>query len=211
MAHQLCILMSEVQVTWIVIGFAVLGIGAAIIHIFQIPRGERFRFERRKSIHEQLDSLPSDVGAVLIKGDKKRWLIIWSPVIIITAVLTAFTTLLSVIEAPECEELFGINVSYLSIVQFTYAFPILVFLVTAYFGYIGIKSLKSGYYPPRDFVQFSDTVAKKGKVSKLQGIAALLAPLFGVFIILQGHNSYMQLTKGKDVAEISERLERDCQ
>ena len=68
--------MNEAQITWMVLGFAVLGIGAAVIHIFQTSRKERYWFHRQKPMTEQLASYPENVEAVLVKGDKKALLIV---------------------------------------------------------------------------------------------------------------------------------------
>ena len=193
-----------------VLGFAVLGIGAAVIHIFQTSRKERYWFHRQKPMTEQLASYPENVEAVLVKGDKKRFLLLWSPVILIGALFTIFAVFLDITDDTKCTNLLGINVSIIALVEISYVFPILALIATRLFGEVGARSLRSGYYPPLDSVKFSDTIAKKGLMSRIRGVALVLSPLLGVFIVYQGHQAYMHITDGLRYEEIADKIQLEC-
>ena len=202
--------MNEAQITWMVLGFAALGIGAALIHIFQTSRKERYWFHRQKPMTEQLVAYPENLEAVLVKGDKKRFLLLWSPVILIGALFTIFAVFLDITDDTKCTNLFGINVSIIALVEISYVIPILALIATLLCGEVGIRSLKSGYYPPLDSVKFSDTIAKKGLMSRIRGFALVLSPLLGAFIVYQGHQAYMQITDGLRYEEFSDKLQLEC-
>lgn len=202
--------MNEAQIACMVLGFAVLGIGAAVIHILQTPRKERYWFHRQKPMTEQLVAYPENVEAVLVKGDKKRFLLLCSPVILIGAPLIIFTVFLHVTDEAICTNLFGINVSIIALVEISYVVPILALIATLLYCEVGIRSLKSGYFPPLDSVLFSDTIAKKGFVSRIRGVAFVLSPLLGIFLVYQGHQAYMQITDGLTYEEFSGKLQIEC-
>ena len=75
----------------------------------------------------------------------------------------------------------------------------------------GIKTIKTGYFPPLDSVVFRDTIAKKGKISTLRGVGLLALPVFSLFTVYLGNNAYTEVTGGKNMHEIIEMLEAKCQ
>lgn len=187
-----------------------MGIGAAVFQILRTPREEWFVLQRQKSLAEQMATYPISVEAVIIKGNKKRFIIKWLPMIVIAVLLILFTLFLELSEDPECNRLFGLNTSFLALVEFTYVLPITVFIVTLYFIEVGFKTIRSGYFPPLNSVRFSDAIAKKNLTSKIRGLVLLLSPLLGAYLIYQGHHSFMQISDGLKYEEITEKLESEC-
>ena len=130
--------------------------------------------------------------------------------ILIGALLTIFAIFLDITDDTKCTNLFGINVSIIALVEISYVIPILALIATLLCGEVGIRSLKSGYYPPLDSVKYSDTIAKKGLMSIIRGVALVLSPLLGVFIVYQGHQAYMQITDGLTYEEFSGKVQIEC-
>lgn len=203
--------MTDDTITWLVISFAVMGVAAAIAAILKTPREQWYRVTPPAPLEEQLKTLPASAQAVIIKGDKRRALIKSAPYILIGIILAIFSIWSNNTSHPECVRLLGINPSYISLLLFCYGLPIgflgasLADLVT------GIKTVKTGRYPPLDSVVFRDTISRKGALSTFRGITLLALPIFALFMVYLGNNTYTAVADGRNMHEIVEKLEAKCQ
>jgi hypothetical protein len=74
--------------TWIILGLAGLGIIAAIVAFFKTPSNKRYRFSTPQiPIEERLVACPKNAEAVIIRADKKRFLLRVLPFYIFLGVL----------------------------------------------------------------------------------------------------------------------------
>ena len=204
--------MTEEMSTWVVIGLAVLGIAAAITAFLRTPPERRYRvFYPYSSLEAQLKACPENAQAILIKGNKKRALVKSAPYIFIGTILTGFILWSKNTGNPECARLLDINVAYLSLLLICYVLPVGFLVVSLLFFGTGMKTIRTGYFPPLDSVLFSDAIAKKGLVSTTRGVVLLVLPIFAGFVVYLGNDAYTQIAKGKNMHEIVEKLEAKCQ
>ena len=203
--------MTEEMNTWAVIALAALGVAAAIAAFFGTPRERRYRGVPRASLDAQLKNFPESAQALIIKGNKRRALIKSAPYIFIGVVLVGFSLWSKNTSNPECVRLLGLNAAYISLLLICYGLPIGLLVVSFLSLGTGIKTVKTGYFPPLDSVVFRDTIAKKGKISTLRGVGLLVLPVYSLFTVYLGNNAYTEVTGGKNMHEIIEMLEAKCQ
>ena len=203
--------MTDEMNTWVVITLAALGVVAAIAAFLRTPRERRYRGVQRASIEKQLKDCPESAQAVVIKGNKRRALVKSAPYIFIVVVLFGFSLWIKNTSNSECERLIGLNTSYILFLLVFYGFPIGLLVMSLLFLGMGIKTIKTGYFPPLDSVVFRDTIAKKGKISTLRGVGLLVLPVLSLFTVYLGNNAYTEVTGGKNMHEIIEMLEAKCQ
>ncbi|MGJ0490045.1 hypothetical protein [Methylobacter sp.] len=203
--------MAKEMSTWIIISLAVLGVGAAIAEFLRTPRERRYRVFPQASLDEQLKNCPVSAEAVIIKGSKARALVKWVPYIFIGAVLVGFTLWRKSTGNVDCTRLLGINTTYILLLLVCYGLPIGLLVVSSLFVGTGLKTIKTGYFPPLDSVVFKDTIAKKGTISTLRGVVLLVLPVFTLFIVYLGNNAYTVVAGGQNMHEIIEKLEAKCQ
>ena len=203
--------MIEETGTWAVIGVAFLGIVAAIVAFLKTPPEKRYRvFYPYISLDEQLKACPESAQAVLIKSNKKRALVKSVPYIFIATMLVGFSLWSKSKGNPQCVRLLDINATYISLLLVCYVLPVGFFIVSLLLFGTGMKTMKTGYFPPLDSVLFRDVIAKKGIASTTRGVVLLALPLFTSFIVYLGNNTYTQIAKGKNMHEIVEKIEVKC-
>jgi hypothetical protein len=170
--------------TWIILGLAGLGIISAIIAFLKTPRNQRYRFSTPQiPIEERLATYPKSAEAVIIKADKKRFCLkVYLPFFIICGILLIFNYWSKHYFSPgtECAVTFR---SYVSFIMVFYVIPGSTLIFSVFIARIGLKILKTGYFPLLDSVVFKDTIAKKGMISKVIGISHLLYLLFSLGIV----------------------------
>ncbi len=197
--------------TWAIIGFTVLGIAAAITAFLRTPPERRYCvFSPYISLEEQLKACPKSAEAILIKANKKRALIKSAPYIVIGVLLAGFSLWYKNTGHPECARLLDINAAYISLLLICYALPVGFLVVSLYLFGIGIKIIRTGYFPPLDAAVFRDTIAKKGLVSTTRGVVLLVLPIFAGLVVYLGNDAYTQVTGGKSMHEIARKLEAKC-
>ena len=196
--------------TWIVIALAALGVGAAIAGFLRTPREQRYRGVQQTTLEEQLKNYPESTQAVIIRANKRRALVKLIPLILIGVVLGGFTLWSRSTSHPECVRLLGFNAAYILLLLVCYGLPISVFVGSLLFFGTGIKTLKTGYFPPLDSVVFGDTIAKKGVISTLRGIGIIALPFLTFYILYLGNSAYATATNGKNMHEIIVKLEAKC-
>ena len=157
-----------------------------------------------------MKACPESEQAVLVKGNKKRALIKSAPYIVIGTLLAGFSLWYKNTGHPECVRLLDINAAYISLLLVCYVLPV-GFLVVSFqlFG-TGMKTMRTGYFPPLDSAVFRDTIAKKGLLSTTRGIVLLVLPVFAGLVVYLGNDAYTQATGGKSMHEIARKLEAKC-
>jgi hypothetical protein len=204
--------MTEEMGTWAVIGSAALGIAAAIIAFLRTPPERRYRvLSAYISLEEQLKDCPESAQAILIKGNKKRALVKSAPYIFIGTILVGFSLWSKNTGNTECVRLLDINAAYISLLLVCYALPVGFLVVSLLFFGTGVRTIRTGYFPPLDSTVFRDTIAKKGPVSTARGVVLLVLPIFAGFVVYLGNNAYTQIAGGKSMHEIVEKIEAKCQ
>lgn len=195
---------------FVIVALAVMGVAAAIAAFLRTPKERRYRIVQRPSIEERLKDCPESMQAVIIKGNRRRWLLKSAPYIFIGAVLVGFTLWSKNTTNVQCVSLFGLNAAYIWLLFFSYGMPIGYLVISlAYFG-MGLKIIKTGYFPPLDSVVLRDSIAKKGAISTLRGVGLLVLPVFTLFVVYLGNNAYTAFTEGKSMHEIVQKLEAKC-
>jgi len=204
--------MTEEMGTWAVIGSAALGIAATIIAFLRTPPERRYRvFSAHIPLEERLKDFPESAQAILIKGNMKRALVKSAPFIFIGTILVGFSLWSKNTGTPECVRLLDINVAYMSLLLVCYVLPVGFLVVSLLFFGTGVRTIRTGYFPPLDSTVFRDTIAKKGPVSIARGVVLLVLPIFAGFVVYLGNNAYTQFAGGKSMHEIIEKIEAKCQ
>ena len=204
--------MNQQLSTWMVIGFSILGISAAIIAFLKTPkekRGIKAAFRLNYSAEERLKACPAKTEAVIIKSNKKLALIKAAPLLLFMF-LMSFAWWLTSIDRNGCARFFGVNTVQLSFLLLCYAVPIVMFIGSLYMFKSGIKTLTTGYFPPLDSAVFSDTIAKKGSLSLIRGLALIAIPVVASFCLYFGNGAYQALNKNLSFTEAAKRLETKC-
>lgn len=204
--------MNQQLGTWIVIGFSILGISAAIIAFLRTPkekRGLKASFRRAISIEERLLEYPTKAEAVIIKGNKKLAQIKFAPALIFFLFFIGLAEWLKDLVALHCTRVFDINTVQLALFVACYAIPFGVLIISLFLLRTGIKTLKTGYYPPLETVVFADTIATKGLFSLSRGVIAVLFPFFAIYFINIGNDLYQGFTQGS-ATEMTKRIESKC-
>jgi len=196
--------------TWAIIAFAVLGIGAAIANFLKTPREQRYRGIPAPSIEERLKACPENAQAVIVRADKRRALLKAAPYFIFALPPTLFVLWLKTVSHPECARLLEINAAYLSLLLMCYGLPIGLFLLSLSAFPTGIRTVRTGYFPPLDAAVFSDTIAKKGPVSTIRGVVLLVLPILVLFLVSTGNDLYTSMASGKNMQQITEKMESKC-
>ncbi len=195
---------------WVIVAFAVLGIGAAIANFLKTPREQRYRIAPAASLEEQLKRYPPSAEAVIIRADRKRALLQAAPYVIGVLPPGLFVLWLRHTPHPECERLLDVNAAYLSMLLICYGVPIGVFIASLSWVGMGMKAVRTGYFPPLDSALLADTIVRKSIQSRLRGAALLALPLVALYLVSLGNDAYAAFTGGKSARQITERLESKC-
>jgi len=204
--------MPEEMNTWVIIGLAVLGIVAAFVAFLRTPAERRYRiFYPYISLEQQLKACPASAQAVLIKANRKRAFIQSAPFIFMGSLVVGFSFWSKLTGKPECVRLLDINAAYISLLLVCYVLPVGFLVVSLLLFKTGMKTIKTGYFPPLDSVLFRDVIAKKGIASTTRGVVLLVLPLFTAFVAYLGNDAYIQIAGAKGMYEIAEKFESKCQ
>jgi hypothetical protein len=203
--------MADDMSTWVIAALAIIGLVAAVAAFLKTPRERRYRSAPPASIEEQLKDCPETAQAVIIKGNKRRALLKSAPYILAGFILVGFALWNKNTTNPECVQLLGLSTAYIWLLLFCYGLPIGFFILSLLFLGTGIKTIKTGYFPPLDSVVLRDTIAKKGTISTLRGVTLLALPVFTLFIMYLGNNAYTAIAGGKNLQQINEKLVAKCQ
>ena len=196
---------------WIIPALAVLGVTAAVVAFVRTPRERRYRGFSPGTLEERLKDCPESAQAVIIKGNKKQALARAAPFILVGIVLGCFSWWIGNTNNPECVRLLGANAAYLSLLIVCYGLPVMFLAMSILFLGAGIKTIKTGYFPPLDAVVFRDTIAKKGTISRIRGIVLVMLPAFALLGVYLGNNAFTAVAGNRSMDEIVEKLEAKCQ
>lgn len=194
--------------TWIILGIAGLAIMAAIIAFLKPPSHLKYRL-RPLTLEERLAAYPPGIQAVIIKANRKCALMEAIPAFCFGALLLGFLFWTKSLDNRECVRLLGYNVVYLDLLVICYLIPLSVFAMTLSTFRMGLKTIKTGYFPPLDSVQVTDRIAKKGVISRLLGVTLLLLPFLVIPVFFLGHYLHQGITKG-DTQSFQAKLETGC-
>ncbi len=192
---------------WIIVALAVLGVGAAIVEFLRTPRAQRYR---GRSLDEQLQRCPPSAEPVIIKADRMRALRKAAPYIICIAPPALFMLWLKYTPHPECAQLLGVNAGYLAMLLACYGLPAGLLLASLSWVRMGIRTLRTGYFPPLDSALFASAIARKGPLSRLRGATLVAMPAVALYILLLGNDAYTEFSGGKSARQIIEMLESKC-
>lgn len=189
--------MNQLLSTWIVIGFSIMGISAAVIAFLKTPkenRGIKAAFRLNYSAEERLKECPAKAEAVIIKGDRRRYITNFAPAFIFLLLMFCINFLASIVEEKECTYLFGKNMALLHLqlllLQICYAVPVGFFILSLFTCRMGIKTIRNGYFPPIDSVVLIDTIAKKGFVTLCRGYLLTVLPILTASLVYLGNDVY---------------------
>jgi hypothetical protein len=198
--------------TWIILGLAGLGIISAIIAFLKTLRNQRYRFTTPQiPIEERLAACPKSAEAVIIKADKRRFLVRFVPALIVAVSYGFLNMWAKQFAEPQCAKLFAFSLGYISTVMMLYFMPLGLFVISIDSIRKGIKILKTGYFPLLDSVHFQDTISQKGIQSKLQGVFFVLIPILFLICAYQINNLHHVLYKDMDMLEIQEFMDKNCE
>jgi hypothetical protein len=192
--------MNQQISTWIVIGFSIFGISAAILAFLRTPkenRGIKAAFRLTHSAEERLKECPAKAEAVIIKGDRRRYITNFAPAFIFLLLMFCINFLASIVEAKECTHLFGKNMALLHLqfllLQVCFIVPVGFFILSLFTCRMGIKTIRNGYFPPLDSVVLIDTIAKKGIVTLSRGYLLTALPILTASLVYLGNDVYQNM------------------
>jgi hypothetical protein len=191
---------------WIIPALAALGVTAAVVAFVRTPRERRYRGFSPGTLEEQVKNCPESPQAVIIRGNKKQALARTAPFILVGIVLGCFSWWIGNTDNPGCVRLLGVNVAYLSLLTVCYGLPVIFLAMSMLFLGVGIKALKTGYFPPLDAVVFRDTMAKKGTVSRIRGIVIVVLPALASMGVYLGNSTFTAVAGDRSMDEIVEEL-----
>ncbi len=177
--------------TWIIAMLAFFGVMGAVIAFFQTSSERRYKFRGalHVSLEEQLKDCSANAQAVIIKSNKKLWLARNSALMLLGTLLFGISVWQKNAATHECATLLGLNTKHVSLLLACYVIPIAVFVGSLFFFRTGVKTIKTGYYPPLDSIVFVDTITKKGLLSSARGFILMTLPFLALFIIHLGNNA----------------------
>lgn len=192
---------------WIIVALAVLGTGAAIVAFLKTPRAQRYQ---GSSLEERLKRYPPSAQAVIIKADRKRALRKALPYIVCALPPGLFVLWIGHTPHAGCDTLLGVNVAYLAMLPLCYGLPVGLFLVALSGAWMGMRTLRTGYFPPLDAAVFANTIATKGALARIRGTALIVLPFVMLYIISLGNDAYAAFAGGKSPTQVVETLNAKC-
>ena len=182
--------------SWAVIGTAVVGITAAVMAFLKTPPEKRGRL-RAPTIEERLAACPPEEGARIVCGDWRRALRRDLPGLLALLPVLAFGLWLEATQGQACAELFGWSRPRLMLLSLAILVPLMVVVVGAHAIRQAIAVLRGGYWPPLDWAQYTDTLARGGRIARWRAIQVIVVFVLLLGMIAYGYTQFAQLTQGK--------------
>lgn len=184
---------------------------AAIVQFLRTPPEERYKLAFSKRDNRQLQAQLATGEAVEIAPQPRRAILRAIPWVLLMAPYLAFGIYLKTQIDIQCGELFGLPVSYLSLLVLFYGMPLFL-LIIAFFGLLpfGLKVLKHGFLPPLDSVVFRRTIAQRGTISRLRASIGLLLPLVAIPFAIYAHLSFVKFSDGLSQTEVIQSIRDQC-
>ena len=186
--------------TWIIVICLILATLIALFLFIKTPKSERtqkFALDSRRTyLEKKLSSYPESAQAVLLKGNSKKAMVRLLPFIFIFVPPILFVIYATrIVNDPLCDFTFGINTALLAIGLFILALYLVLLIVSGFVMRSAYKTIKTGYFPPLDSVQFADRIATRTVYSKLIGYFFILFfPLVVLFTTWTSYSAVMVLT-----------------
>lgn len=198
--------------TLVILGFAALGIGAAIAAFLKSPKESRYGRPLATSLEDQLKALPAAAQAVIIKANKsrKRVLAEWALMFVVAVPGAGFVLWLKHAAHPECTRVLGLNAAYLGFLLACYGPPLVLLALSLAPFRSAIKTLRTGYFPPLDSTVARDTIARKGIASTSRAVLFLLMPFIALFFLYILAGVQAEIFGGKSTQEITQKFEAKC-
>lgn len=200
--------------TWIIVGLAALGIGAAIIHFLRTPKNLRYRlFSKRMPIEERVKRYPPSAGATIIRANRQRAMAdgaVWLLLFLVASAPLLLLKFRNTATKAACYRILEFNIEYLSVLSFCYSLPAVALMGTAYMAWLGWKSLRSGYFPPLDCSFPQDRIAVRGWRATVGSVCCMLSLLLGIAVLYLGHTGFQAITHSAPMKEVVARIEKEC-
>jgi hypothetical protein len=194
--------------SWAVIGTAVVGITAAVMAFLKTPPEQRLRV-RVPTLEERLTACPPGEGARIVRGDWRRALRRDLPWLMAMLPLLAFGVWLEATQGQACAALFGWSRPRLMLVSVATLVPLMVAVAGVHAIRQAVAVLRGGYWPPLDWAQYTDTLARAGRTARWRAISMIVAFVLLLGVMGYGYLQFSQLTQGKLWRGI-EAAEADC-
>jgi len=197
--------MSIVLILLLVIVAVIL----SVVAFLKTPSEKRFQVNR-VDLQQRMAALPEACEAKLLKADRPKFIRRFWPFILIGLMLALLSTYLQFSQNPLCDRLFGISHTILNLWVVFLSFPLVIFIFSIYFALMGLRSLRSGYFPPLGTLVFNDTIAKKGRSSNIRAVLLIAMPfiLMGMLVIV--YQVLNQFLTEISLAEIQAAIVREC-
>lgn len=186
------------------------GLGYAIHEFLITPKA--YRYKLNSSIYNKL-KLEKEIAlglAVEIEPQRRKAFFKFIPALIAIAIPLSPAILAGQIKEPGCSRILGYNASYISLLYVCYALPAILTALSLLMVPIGLKTVKSGFFPPLDTISFVKIVSRKGVLSKIRGYSMTVLPLFMILLIPISHFLFIEISKGRDHSEIASLIEEKC-
>jgi hypothetical protein len=182
--------------SWAVLGTAVVGITAAVMAFLKTPPDKRLRL-RPPTLEERLAACPPEEGARIVRGDWRRALRRDLPGLVALLSVLAFGLWLEATRGQPCAELFGLGRPRLLILALMVLVPVMVVVAGTHAIRQAIAVLRGGYWPPLDWAQYTDTLARGGRLARWRAIHVILAFALLLGLVAYGYVVFGRFTQGK--------------
>ena len=188
-----------------------------VIYVFiKTPKAEQTQEhainDRAAYLEKKLASYPEGAQAVIIKGNKKKAFAQILPYFLLMAPFIAFTIYITyAVEDLLCDFIFGINTALIAMLILLCALPIMILMASFTFVRSALKTIKTGYSPPLDSIQFLDTISAKTTYAKFYSyFIVFFLPLYFVFVFYYLYSTVMSMTDNKPLQFFKEKNEMIC-
>ena len=181
--------------SWAVLGTALVGITAAVMAFLKTPPDKRLRL-RAPTLQERLAACPPEEGARIVRGDWRRALRRDLPGLLALLPVLAFGLWLEATHGQACAVLFGWSRPRLVLVALAILVPLMVAVVGVHAIRQAIAVLRGGYWPPLDWAQYTDTLARGGRVARRRAIQVIVAFVLMLGLVAYGYVMFGRFTQG---------------
>lgn len=186
----------EFYYPWLIWLVCMIAVMPSIIWFLKTPPAERYKFKiltRAKSIKEQLENLPSKAEAVVIKASGIKAIKSILPWYLPLIPIALFSGYLKLLGANKCQTVFGLYVDVWWLIMFLVGMPAGLLIFSIFNFKKGLKTIKTGYYPPLDSQHYRDIISKKGISSTAYGYLLVIFSIITVILAVNVFISFHQM------------------